>query len=179
MKFRKLPYSQNEVLVEQSFDNVKVSIKFILRDKNDWVNKKNISSDFSLIERVIEKHIDVKRFLFNMILQFMIFFECFKIVVVDDTKIIFLILQEKIDINSELTIFASRLNNNYKNMSQIMLKRIVLNNIFEQGYVRKNYFIERSDIEVKLFTSFNIIWFYMSKNDIIFILLSFSFALRN
>jgi hypothetical protein len=135
-----MTYSQNEVLVEGSFDNVRVSIKFILRDENDWVNMKNVSSNLSLIERVVEKHIDEKWFLFNTTLRFMTSFECFEVVFVDDTNVILMILKEKIDIDLELTIFASRLNSNYENMSKIMLKRARLEWYFRASSCTKKLF---------------------------------------
>jgi hypothetical protein len=61
-------------------------------------------------------------------------------------------------------------------MSKIMLKRTRLEWYFRASSCTKKLFHWTLSIDVKLFTSFNIIWFYTSTDDIVFILLSSSSA---
>ena len=102
---------------------------------------KNVQSDLFLIERVAEKHISERQFLFITNLEFIAPFECFKAVVVDETNVILLILKENIDINREFTISAFKLSSNDKGINKIMPKKIAINVIFEQAHIRKNHLI--------------------------------------
>ena len=52
-----MTFSQEEVPVEKFPDNIKILIKFILCDGDNWVEMESIDpSDPSLVKCVVEKH---------------------------------------------------------------------------------------------------------------------------
>lgn len=117
----KMTFLHEEVLIKKFSDNIKILIKFILCDENDWVKMKSInSSDPSLIKCVVKKHISERLFLFNINLQSIASSECFEVIVTDSTNIILLILKENINIDCELSISALKLTNNTENMGKII-----------------------------------------------------------
>lgn len=108
-------YIDNKDYILKVINNIKVWIKFILCKDNDWVNKKDLLFDLfdsSQIECIIEEYTQNRHFLFNIILQCMIFFECFKVIINNDTNIILIILKESINIDNKILISARNLDIN-------------------------------------------------------------------
>ena len=66
--------TDDEGHVPEVTDNVRVRVKFVLREGDGWVDQKDLSidpSDPSQIEHVAEEHARNRRFLFNTISRFM------------------------------------------------------------------------------------------------------------
>ena len=96
-----------------------------------------LPADPSLVERVAENHIGNGRFLFNTELRSMTLDECFEAVVADGTNTILLIPEEKVNIDHQLRISASKLGMNNRALKEKTLKRVALDNISGTSHVRK------------------------------------------
>ncbi len=133
---------KSETQLEKRSNNIKIHINFKFHEEDFWKDASflmiNSFNSFK-IKRVAKKKIKEKIRLFDIELCMLTSQKCYQVVMINETYTILLTQESEIYINDELQISAMNVCINILFQQQHMLKRVVINDIFQLHHVQKKH----------------------------------------